>query len=307
MAEEHHHTHAHPDLHLNTHILDTTPIAGFGFEAWGASSVSSSFPLEWDTTFIDEEDIDQFLTRYPPPTDAFPPADDIAAIQSLGFDAYRFTPPTSITSPFAQESPRQNSDDKLSVFDRVEVRADGFSVEFKDMHAFASVLGALPLVFMNDAEKERNFFYFEVLVKDKHSHTAISVGLATKPYPPFRLVGWSKYSVGYHSDDGRSFICNDNGVFGFIYATAGSEGGSKGKKYDVDDVVGVGYFPERGSVFFTLNGQYLGEASGGDLTKGESQHPYHAAIGANGAASLLVNFGQNGPFKYEPANVGQDK
>ena len=36
----------------------------------------------------------------------------------------------------------------------------------------------------------------------KPDSTNVAVGLTTKPYPQFRLPGWSKYSIGYFSADG---------------------------------------------------------------------------------------------------------
>ncbi|KAJ3088611.1 Rsp5p-dependent ubiquitination, sorting of cargo proteins at the multivesicular body, partial [Quaeritorhiza haematococci] len=150
-----------------------------------------------------------------------------------------------------------------------------------------AILSSMPM-YKDPANQDRQFFYYECTVVDLAEvpkTTVIGVGVATSPYPSFRLVGWQDYSVGYHSDDGRVFV-ND--------AFAGKGFGSP---FTTGDTVGVGYDPVRGTVFFTLNGLFLSDATS------EQYHPYHAALSADGACELEINFGQK-PFTYEPANPG---
>ncbi|CAG8616719.1 3408_t:CDS:2 [Paraglomus occultum] len=97
-----------------------------------------------------------------------------------------------------------------------------------------------------DESKELHYFEVTVLSNPKSKDTTIAIGLATKPYPPFRLPGWNLYSVGYHSDDGCKF---DNAYGGRDY---GPEWGKIG------DTVGCGYYPNTGFVFFTKNGENIG-------------------------------------------------
>lgn len=61
-------------------------------------------------------------------------------------------------------------------------------------------------------------------------------------------------------------------------------------------MVGCGYYPNEGVVFFTLNGTLLGNAPVADC------RPYHAAVGADGPCRLVINVGQE-PFRYEPPVV----
>ncbi|KAJ3048159.1 Rsp5p-dependent ubiquitination, sorting of cargo proteins at the multivesicular body, partial [Quaeritorhiza haematococci] len=118
----------------------------------------------------------------------------------------------------------------------------------------------------------------------------------------FRLVGWNRYSIGYHSDDGRLF--KNDGFSGRLF----------GRRYGKGDTIGVGYHPTRGSVFFTLNGKVVGsqtdgassssssESLRGSVCEGEGdRHPYHIAVSADGPCVLVVNFGQK-EFVYEEAN-----
>lgn len=114
--------------------------------------------------------------------------------------------------------------------------------------------------------------------------TNVAVGLATKPYPPFRLPGLNRYSVAYHSSGDRSHN------FPFTIAPFGpalKEG----------DVLGVGYRPRNGTVFFTRNGRKMEDAFIG-LTRWN----LFPTIGADGPCSVHVNLGQAG-FVFIEANV----
>ncbi|KAI8848435.1 hypothetical protein BC829DRAFT_394017 [Chytridium lagenaria] len=98
--------------------------------------------------------------------------------------------------------------------------------------------------------------------------TIISIGLATKPYPNFRHIGFNKNSVGYHSNDGRSF--HDTPTGGRAFSTAYTRG----------DIIGCGYDPTRGAKVF---------------------HDYSIGVSADGPCELYVNVGGNA-FAYAPAN-----
>ena len=63
------------------------------------------------------------------------------------------------------------------------------------------------------------------------------------------------------------------------------------------DVIGVGYRPRTGSVFFTRNGKRLD-----DVAHGLKTQNFFPTIGANGPCSVHVNFGQSG-FVFIEANV----
>lgn len=63
------------------------------------------------------------------------------------------------------------------------------------------------------------------------------------------------------------------------------------------DVIGVGYRPRTGTVFFTRNGKKLEDVAHG--LKSQNLFP---AVGANGPCTVNVNFGQSG-FVFIEANV----
>ncbi|KAI8638152.1 concanavalin A-like lectin/glucanase domain-containing protein [Parasitella parasitica] len=126
--------------------------------------------------------------------------------------------------------------------------------------------------------------YFEITVQQASPNVVMAIGLCTKPYPIFRMPGWNKFSVGYHSDDGHKF-CDD--------ATGGQ---SYGPSWSVGETVGCLYAPETGSVTFTLNGMTAGQAFSGLM-----RHNYFPSVGADGPAQIQVNFGRQ-PFKFNVDN-----
>ncbi|CEH14324.1 SPRY domain-containing proteins [Ceraceosorus bombacis] len=137
----------------------------------------------------------------------------------------------------------------------------------------------LPLPKLNEV------YYWEAKMFTLPTGTNIGLGLATKPYPSFRLPGWSKFSVGYFSQDGFK---SHNYPF-----TAQSYGPA----YVQGDVIGVGYRPRSGTVFFTRNGKKLEDAF-----VGLNRHNLFPTVGADGAAEVHVNLGQAG-FVFIEANV----
>ncbi|KAI8848436.1 hypothetical protein BC829DRAFT_394018 [Chytridium lagenaria] len=139
-----------------------------------------------------------------------------------------------------------------------------------------SLLSRLP-IHIDPFTPGRSWFYFEVTIQEitiSPNPTVVSVGLATKPYPPFRHIGWNQHSVGFHSDDGRAF--QDDPFGGRIFASPYTRG----------DTIGCGYDPARGAVFYTLNGTHLGDGSLSPVF-----HDYHIAVAADGPCQLYINVG----------------
>jgi hypothetical protein len=137
----------------------------------------------------------------------------------------------------------------------------------------------LPLPRINEV------YYWECKLYEKPESTNIAIGLSTKPYPSFRMPGWNRYSIGYFSSDG--FKCHNYPFTAQSYGPPLAEG----------DVLGVGYRPRTGAVFFTRNGKKLDDAYIG-LTK----HNLFPTVAADGAAIVHVNLGQAG-FVFIEANV----
>jgi len=70
-----------------------------------------------------------------------------------------------------------------------------------------------------------------------------------------------------------------------------------GPAYVQGDVVGVGYRPRTGTIFFTRNGKKLE-----DVCHGLKNQNFFPAVGANGPCNVHVNFGKAG-FVFIEANV----
>ncbi|KAF8640503.1 hypothetical protein AX17_000165 [Amanita inopinata Kibby_2008] len=147
-----------------------------------------------------------------------------------------------------------------------------------DPASSSCVQSNLPLPKLNEV------YYWEVKMFDLPESTSVSIGLATKPYPPFRLPGLNRYSVAYHSNGDKSHN----------YPFTASSFGSSLKE---GDVLGVGYRPRTGTVFFTRNGRKMEDAF-----VGLSRWNLFPTIGADGPCSVHVNLGQAG-FVYIEANV----
>ncbi|KAL2162825.1 hypothetical protein VTH06DRAFT_6661 [Thermothelomyces fergusii] len=177
------------------------------------------------------------------------------AIQEKGVSAWEFEPELEIANCF------------------VEARTE---IEFFDSEC--TVMSNLPVPKQNDV------YYWEAKIYEKPEATLLSIGMATKPYPLFRMPGYHKCSVGYFSNGTRRF----NQPFS---ATP------YGPQIVQGDVIGVGYRPRTGTIFFTRNGRRLE-----DVVHGLKSQNFFPSIGANGPCVVHVNFGQAG-FNFIEANV----
>ncbi|KAL8693434.1 MAG: hypothetical protein Q9218_001744 [Villophora microphyllina] len=149
-------------------------------------------------------------------------------------------------------------------------------IEFFDSEC--SVQSNLPI------PKQNEVYYWESKLYDKPESTLVSIGVTTKPYPLFRLPGWHRSSLAYTSLGHRRY----NQPF---------TPSSYGPEYVQGDVIGVGYRPRTGTVFFTRNGKKLD-----DVAHGLKTQNFFPTVGANGPCTVHVNFGQSG-FVFIEANV----
>lgn len=202
----------------------------------------------------------EYQLQYPPnsqPTDIT--LSQFLSIQEKGVSAWCFEPDYESTA-------------SLLVHARTEITF------LPDPASASCVQSNLPLPKLNEV------YYWEVKLFDLPSTTNVSIGLATKPYPPFRLPGHARHSIAYHSSGDRSF----NWPFTSApFASALREG----------DVLGVGYRPRSGTVFFTRNGRKTEDAF-----VGLGRWNLFPTIGADGPCSVHANLGQAG-FVFIEANV----
>ena len=99
-----------------------------------------------------------------------------------------------------------------------------------------------------------------------------------------KLAGLHKFSLAYTSSGERRY----NQPF---------QGTPYGPAFVQGDVVGVGYRPRSGTIFFTRNGRKLD-----DVAHGLKTQNFFPTVGANGPCHVHVNFGQLG-FVFIEANV----
>lgn len=132
--------------------------------------------------------------------------------------------------------------------------------------------------------KSNEVYYWEVKLFDLPPTTNVSIGLTTKPYPPFRLPGHSRYSIAYHSNGDKSH--------NYPFTST-----SFGPSLKEGDTLGIGYKPRSGTVFFTRNGRKTEDAF-----VGLGKFNLFPSIGADGPCSVHVNLGQAG-FVHIEANV----
>ncbi|GLB36209.1 putative protein with domain in SPla and the RYanodine receptor [Lyophyllum shimeji] len=201
-----------------------------------------------------------YQLQYPPnslPTDIT--LSQFLSIQEKGVSAWSFEPDYETVN-------------SLLVHARTEITF------LPDPASSSCVQSNLPLPKLNEV------YYWEVKMFDLPETTTVSVGLATKPYPPFRLPGLSRYSAAYHSNGDKSHN----------YPFTATPFGPVLKE---GDVLGVGYRPRTGTVFFTRNGRKMEDAF-----IGLSRWNLFPTIGADGPCSVHVNLGQAG-FVFIEANV----
>jgi len=170
-------------------------------------------------------------------------------------------------------------------------------ISFYDDDADVSVQTNLPV------PKQNEVYYWEAKLHDKPETTLVSIGLTTKPYPSFRLPGlfpvwndvlisgWNKHSIAYTSLGQKRF----NQPFPLSQHLLLHP---PFPLFHEGDVVGVGYRPRTGTVFFTRNGKKL-EDTLHQTFKTANLFP---TVGATGPCTIHVNFGQAG-FVFIEANV----
>jgi len=126
----------------------------------------------------------------------------------------------------------------------------------------------------------------------------VAIGLSTSRFrPAAKMPGWDSHSFGYHSDDGG------------IFHGAGDMERQYGSTYGVGDTVGCGidytHGEGGGSIFFTLNGKFLGYAwtNVAAISLGDDMYP---TVGVDTNCPLEINFGSR-PFAFDLGSFVEDQ
>ncbi|KAL3109149.1 hypothetical protein niasHT_013929 [Heterodera trifolii] len=180
-------------------------------------------------------------------------------------------------------NPNRNFLDANACHNRLQITgAESLTANYKENeYAWSSVFAKYPI-----SSCDCYIFYFETLI-EKISY--VTIGLATKAMPLDEVVGNWDNSYGYHSY-GSFYINNSARTYG-------------SPKFSSGDIIGVGVFMDTGRIFFTKNGEILGNI-----------HPicsflpflplliicFHAFLYSIGD-TIRANFGPN--FKFDISNV----
>ncbi|KAJ1895147.1 Protein ssh4 [Kickxella alabastrina] len=196
---------------------------------------------------------------------------------------------------FEQQYPYGSINTQLTDEQQAEIREKGVDAwEFVvDLDVNAMLQSKTEVLFMGGENcvqtnlplpKINSVYYFEVKIVEKPVDVNMWIGLATKPYPAWRMTGWNKYSVGF---------CANNGS---VHQNSPFKGTRIGEQLFVGDILGIGFQPRSGVVWFTRNGRRYKAISSGML------YDVFPTISADGPCSFSANFGQRG-FVFIEANV----
>ncbi|KAL6253387.1 hypothetical protein RBB50_001111 [Rhinocladiella similis] len=147
---------------------------------------------------------------------------------------------------------------------------------------------------------------FEIHVyKISNANSGIAIGYAAKPYPPWRLPGWHRASIGVHGDDGRRFVNDSWGGRDFVEAFRPGETIGVGMRFSTTPA-GTGAGDRvKTTAFVTRNGRTNKDweweideerderDEGVDGLMGEGD--LYPAIGVFGGVEFEVRFGQQCP------------
>ncbi|KAJ2719895.1 Protein ssh4 [Coemansia sp. Benny D115] len=196
---------------------------------------------------------------------------------------------------FEQQYPYGSVNTQLTEEQQAEIREKGVDAwEFVvDLDVNAMLQSKTDVLFMGGENcvqtnlplpKANSVYYFEVKIVEKPADVSMWIGLATKPYPAWRMTGWNRYSVGF---------CTNNGS---VHQNSPFRGTRIGEQLFVGDILGIGFQPRSGVVWFTRNGRRYKAIASGML------YDVFPTISADGPCSFSANFGQRG-FVFIEANV----
>mmetsp|Transcript_14669 Transcript_14669/g.35773 ORF Transcript_14669/g.35773 Transcript_14669/m.35773 type:complete len:686 (+) Transcript_14669:124-2181(+) len=121
----------------------------------------------------------------------------------------------------------------------------------------------------------------------RHASDCVAVGLATESFHIHsRMPGWDRRSYGFHGDDGGLFHSSGTMVRPF------------GERFGAGDTVGCGVDFSSKSIFFTLNGKFLG--NGWTNIDGEFlKNDLFPVVGVDTNCPIHLNLGGETPFTFD--------
>ena len=128
-----------------------------------------------------------------------------------------------------------------------------------------------------------------------HSFDCVAVGVSNERFTRYmhrHMPGWDDYSYGYHGDDGG------------LYHEHGQRMRRAFPRFGVGDTVGCGIDFWKRSIFFTLNGEFLGYGwTAQDKLLDRENGPWAPTIGIDTNCPVSVNFGLDRTTDYSDDRV----
>ena len=133
-----------------------------------------------------------------------------------------------------------------------------------------------------------NVFYYEITIEELAfrpiwDNWCISIGFGKIGTNVMKQIGWERYSIGYHSDDGKIFY--QNKVI------------KQASKWKEGDTVGCGIIygeNDKNIIFFTKNGKIINKL----LNISLNNTNYYPIIGLDSTFSIKINFSRQS-FKFD--------
>lgn len=127
--------------------------------------------------------------------------------------------------------------------------------------------------------------------RPNNTSDCVAVGLGTHSFPLHsRMPGWDSTSFGYHGDDGGIFHASGGMVNHF------------GPSFGVGDTIGCGIDYVMQSIFFTLNGTFLGHGWKGAQVETflQDNNDVYPVVGIDTNHQIYTNYGGNArPFSFD--------
>lgn len=139
----------------------------------------------------------------------------------------------------------------------------------------------------NESDEDNGRFRLHDEPPPHSRQECVAVGLATQEFSLHtRMPGWDKCSFGYHGDDGGVFHAHGHMVRQY------------GPQFGVGDTVGCGIDYVTSSIFFTINGRYLGPAWQ-NLPVSVLNQDFYPTVGMDTNCPVACNFGCDRPFRFD--------
>eukprot|EP00529_Nitzschia_sp_RCC80_P015312 CAMPEP_0113523220 /NCGR_PEP_ID=MMETSP0014_2-20120614/45595_1 /TAXON_ID=2857 /ORGANISM="Nitzschia sp." /LENGTH=687 /DNA_ID=CAMNT_0000421307 /DNA_START=147 /DNA_END=2210 /DNA_ORIENTATION=- /assembly_acc=CAM_ASM_000159 len=121
----------------------------------------------------------------------------------------------------------------------------------------------------------------------RHASDCVAVGLATESFHIHsRMPGWDRRSYGFHGDDGGLFHSSGTMVRPF------------GERFGAGDTVGCGVDFSSKSIFFTLNGIFLGNGWT-NIDDEFLKNDFFPIVGVDTNCPIHLNLGGETPFAFD--------